>query len=39
MEALRCLKRHLVRRVWQLLRNPEPMTVTPTPTPQFTGAA
>jgi transposase len=38
MEALRCLKRHLVRRVWQVLNNPEPTTVTANPAPQFAGA-
>jgi hypothetical protein len=38
MDALRCLKRHLVRRVWQLLNNPEPTIVTANPAPQFAGA-
>jgi transposase len=38
MEALRCLKRHLVRRVWQVLNNPEPTTVTANPAPQVAGA-
>ena len=28
-EAIRCLKRHLVRRVWQLLREPHPESATP----------
>jgi transposase len=36
IEALRCLKRHLARRVWQLLRAPNPTQnislSTPTPT-------
>jgi transposase len=31
MEALRCLKRHLVRRVWQLLRATTSPPSTPTP--------
>jgi transposase len=29
MEALRCLKRHLARRVWQLLRQPQPTGSAP----------
>jgi transposase len=28
-EAIRCLKRHLARRVWQLLREPHPQSATP----------
>ena len=28
-EAIRCLKRHLVRRIWQLLRAPHPLSETP----------
>jgi transposase len=32
-EALRCLKRFLARRVWQLLRDPTPTTKTPATTP------
>jgi transposase len=28
-DAIRCLKRHLARRVWQLLRAPTPTTTTP----------
>jgi transposase len=27
-EAIRCLKRHLARRIWQLLRAPHPMSET-----------
>ena len=27
IEALRCLKRHLARRIWQLLRAPAPASV------------
>ncbi len=30
-EAIRCLKRHLARRVWQLLRAPTPSTPSPPP--------
>ena len=32
-EAIRCLKRHLARRVWHLLQ-PDPATTTPTSTPR-----
>jgi transposase len=32
-EAYRCLKRHLARRVWQLLRTPSPPHPTPTSRP------
>src|SRR3954464_3465673 len=28
-EAIRCLKRHLARRIWQLLRAPHPVSETP----------
>ena len=28
-EAIRCLKRHLARRIWQLLRAPQPVGGTP----------
>ena len=31
-EALRCLKRHLARRVWHLLQPPAPPTTTPADT-------
>jgi transposase len=34
-EALRCLKRHLARRVWHLLQ-PSPATATPAPQPAVT---
>ena len=37
MEALRCLKRHLVRRVWQLLRASTAITSTTTPLPASCG--
>ena len=30
-EAIRCLKRHLARRVWHLLRAPHPVPATPPP--------
>jgi transposase len=30
-EAIRCLKRHLARRIWQLLRAPHPLPGTPPP--------
>ena len=30
-EAIRCLKRHLARRIWQLLRTPHPVGETPPP--------
>jgi transposase len=32
-EALRCLKRHLTRRVWQLLKAPPQQEITKAPTP------
>jgi transposase len=32
-EALRCLKRHLTRRVWQLLKAPPQQVITKAPTP------
>jgi len=32
-EALRCLKRHLARTVWQALRNTPPTKLAPTPNP------
>jgi transposase len=37
MEALRCLKRHLVRHVWQLLRSSTQMNPTPATTPATSG--
>jgi transposase len=39
-EALRCLKRHLTRRVWRLLQppSPQPTTKPPTPRPAAIGA-
>jgi transposase len=37
-EAIRCLKRHLARRVWRLLQPPAP-TLTPTTAPQTTATA
>ena len=33
-EAIRCLKRHLARRIWQLLRAPHPVRGTP-PSPSI----
>ena len=33
-EAIRCLKRHLARRIWQLLRTPHPVGGTP-PSPSI----
>jgi transposase len=33
-EAIRCLKRHLARRIWQLLRAPHPVSET-TPQPSI----
>ena len=33
-EAIRCLKRHLARRIWQLLRAPDPLGGTP-PSPSI----
>jgi transposase len=33
-DAIRCLKRHLVRRIWQLLRAPHPLPETP-PSPSI----
>jgi transposase len=37
-EALRCLKRHLARRVWRLLQSPPTDTVSPTPSRPTTPA-
>ena len=33
-DAIRCLKRHLARRIWQLLRTPHPLSETP-PSPSI----
>jgi transposase len=35
-EAIRCLKRHLARRIWHLLQPPNPVQETPTPSTVLT---